>query len=199
MADNNNNDQKITAFQDSVHKEIDDEINYIISHASEERSRIIEQAKDDFLNDSFRRISDETKIIKNKCRHRVSKQSFDSNKAVLEKRNSLIDEFFFSLEKKLKDFTASKEYDNYLAKTLKDINKTQPLYEGVVVHVNNADLTKSSLLGDVKGVRLEASKKIKLGGMTIFYPNEKLYIDLTLDKQLKKERENFTKNPELRL
>lgn len=197
MSDNNN--QKIAAFQDSVLKEIDDKIVHMLANANEERKRIVEKAKDDYLVESFRRVSNETKLIKNACRRRVSKQSFDSERAVLTERNSLIDDFFGGIEKKLKAFAVSSGYADYFKDVLKSANEKMPFYEGVTVQVSPADYAKTALLNDFPALKAESSRKIKIGGMTVYYPNEKLYVDLTLDKQLKKERDGFVNNSELRL
>lgn len=197
MAGIENYNQKIAAFQDSIFTEIDDEIARTLSDANEERKRVIEKAKDDYLNDSFRRVSDETKAIKNACRRRVSKQSFDSNRAVLIERSALIGEFFALLEIKLKNFAKSSDYGAYFKSTLKEADSEKPFYKGVAVQVNPDDFTKEELFEDFPFLLKEASKKIKLGGMAVFYPEENLYIDLTLDKKLKKERDAFVKNSEL--
>ncbi len=191
--------QKISAFQNTVQSEVQDEIRALLKQAETESEKLISTAKDSCLNNSFKKIAEETKIIKTACKRKVSKQSFDSHRAVLNKRTELISEFFKKLEADLLEFTRSGEYKTYLNKKLNGIEEFMPFYDGVVIYVKAADLSNTELFDTEIKNKLTADKKIKIGGLAVYYPKERIYIDQTLDKQIRTEHEGFVKNKEIQL
>lgn len=193
------NTLKIAAFQESVLKEIGEEIDTVIANAEKSRQETAKRTQEELIYASYKQISHESKFIKIRHRKRVSKSSFDAHRGVLAERSRLVDGFFEKLSARLLAFAEGASYRAFFEAALKEAEAVIPFYEGVIVEVGERDYAMFAKNPPEGKFTLKPARKIKLGGPAVFYPKERLYFDLTLDKRLESERKSFVHKSELQI
>jgi len=191
----NDSTKTIENFRSSVFGEVEDIAARIIEQAENEKIALKEKTNDELIVESYNVITRGTREIKSASARRVSKQSFDSYRAVLKRRENILSEFFSVIEKKLDDFSKSEAYVSFVAEKLKLADSERPI-SGTVVYVKPADAQNKALFEGF-AIDIKPSAHIKLGGVNIFYPRDNVWVDLTLDKLLSEEKINFTNKREL--
>ncbi len=191
--------EKLSRFQAEIDKEIKGEIDDILSSAKEKADEILSKADDEFIGDSYQRVSAETRSIQQELNKSVSHKSFEAKREILAYRNKLVDEFFGGISQKVLEFSKSEKYADYMEKAAREVNAAYPFYDGVTAYVKPADRELAEkLLAEYK-VPVEADRSIKLGGITFRYPNENSYVDRTLDESFRKAKDNFANNSAMQL
>ena len=191
--------EKLSRFQAEIDKEIKGEIDDILSSAKEKADEILSKADDEFIGDSYQRVSAETRSIQQELNKSVSHKSFEAKREILAYRNKLVDEFFGGISQKVLEFSKSEKYADYMEKAVREVNAAYPFYDGVTAYVKPADRELAErLLAEYK-VPVEADRSIKLGGITFRYPNENSYVDRTLDESFRKAKDNFANNSAMQL
>ncbi|MCL1822589.1 MAG: hypothetical protein FWG44_00100 [Oscillospiraceae bacterium] len=178
----------------SVIRETDETAAAITECAEKEKMDLINQTCDDCIALSYERVTEGVREIKQTCARRVSKNSFDVFKAILSRREELIEELFTEISDELIRFTESKDYISFTENKLKQADSERPL-KNAVAYIKSEDAGKIKCLG----AEVRISEKIKLGGVNLFYPDEKIWVDLTLDKLLRDERNHFAHKSELEI
>jgi vacuolar-type H+-ATPase subunit E/Vma4 len=191
--------QKIDMFRELVFNDAESVANNTKAKAEQESIRIIEQAEDEFLRDAYYKVSEGSRKIKGDCKRKVSKNSYEAHKAVLAKRNDIINGFFADVQKELSDFADSGKYSTYLINKMLEVNSAIPFYDGVVIQVSPKDKELDIFAKSYSFLTTKVNANIKIGGFKAFYPNEKIFADVTLDRALANEREIFAMKSELRL
>jgi vacuolar-type H+-ATPase subunit E/Vma4 len=191
--------QKIDVFRDVVFNDASSTAENIRIKAEQESVRIVEQAEDEFLRDAYYKVSENTRKIKNECKRKVSKSSYEAHKAVLAKRNEIVNRFFDDVKNELSDFADSGRYSAYLVNKLLEVNSALPFYPGVVIHVAPKDRDLDLFAKSYSFLKTAVNNNIKIGGFKAFYPKEKIFADVTLDRALADARAGFSGKAELRL
>lgn len=191
--------EKLSRFQAEIDKEIKGEIDDILSSAKEKADEILSKADDEFIGDSYQRVSAETRSIQQELNKSVSHKSFEAKREILAYRNKLVDEFFGGISQKVLEFSKSEKYADYMEKAAREVSAAYPFYDGVTAYVKPADRELAErLLAEYK-VPVETDRSIKLGGITFRYPNENSYVDRTLDESFRKAKDNFANNSAMQL
>lgn len=194
------NKDKLTRFEEAVNMEISAEIDNILENAKKQAEEIVTAADSEYSENSSTKISDSTKQIKSKMEHLVSQESFSSEREVLAFRNKLVEDFFAEISGKVIEFSSSVKYEAFLEKLLNELNSEKAFYKGVTVFVKPSDEQKAMQAAKKFNVlEVKTDKMIKLGGVSVFYPNESQYIDKTLDDAFRLQKEKFVNNPEMQL
>ncbi|GHU59024.1 hypothetical protein FACS1894133_4900 [Clostridia bacterium] len=192
--------EKIAAFRDSVRVGIERKISGVVEEAERQSKIIIENAEDQFLRHSYDVINRRSKIIKSVSRRRVATANTEAKRETLKRRNDLVGEFFAGIRANVVEFTKSRGYSTFIEAKLIRVNAEKPVYNWTRIMVREQDLPLAqSLTAKYEGLHAEIDNGIKVGGFILFYPKEKQYIDMTLDKSLQTARENFIYNAELML
>ncbi len=192
-------EEKLSRFQAEIDEEIKGEIDEILTSAKKKADAILAEADDEFIDDSYVKVSTETKAIKQELNKSVSHKSFEANREILAHRNKLVDDFFDGISGKVLEFTKSEKYTDYMKKAAEEANSAYPFYDGVTAYVKPADRELAVKLLDGYKIAVETDKSIKLGGITFRYPEENRYVDRTLDESFRKEKENFVSNSAMQL
>ena len=196
-----NTNEKIAAFRDSVRLGIDGRIAGVVEDAQRQSRIIIDKAEEHLIQHSFDTISRRTKEIKTLNGRRVAAANSDGKRDVLMHRNNMIESFFKDIEARIAEFTADNDkYRDYVARRLKTANEEKPFYNWARILIRGRDKQLvEPLLANYNGLHIEIDGGIRLGGFILFYPKEKQYLDRTLDKQLEYARAGFTYNTELHI
>lgn len=192
-------EEKLSRFQAEIDREIKNEIEEILSAAKKKSDSILAEANNEFIDDSYVQVSSETKTIKQNLNKSVSHRSFEANREILAYRNKLVDDFFTGISDKIKEFTATEKYADFMKKAVEETNAQYPFYKGVIAYVKASDKGKATDILGKYNIYVAADKSIKLGGVTFKYPNENRFIDRTLDEMFAKEKEQFVNNSAMQL
>lgn len=191
---------KILRFEEAVNLEVNAEIEEIIESARKKAEEIISKAESECSYNSEQTVIGKARELKASSELIVSQKSFNAEKQTVIFRNKLVDDFFNEIEKKLTAFVQGDKYKEWLEKALASLSDEKAFYDGVIVYARKADeKTVEELLKAFPAVTVKIDKSIKLGGITVFYPNESQYIDKTIDDAFRQKKEAFVNNPEMQL
>lgn len=198
MADNS---EKIARFEQTVKAQSDSEINAILSEAEKKAADIINKANDDCINSSYETIQKKSKEIRRNYKKKVSQASFMASREIFAYRNKLIEDFFEELHDKLAEFAKTDKYREYLGQLAEEANADKALDSDVTAYVRPEDCNFAAVLFSkiYPQVKVEADRKIELGGITFYYHNDSTYADKTLDIAFAAEKEEFVNNSEMQL
>ena len=191
------NNEKRAQFEEKINAEADAEIEALLSAAKARAEKAISGADEEYLERSYHVVSGETKNIKNRLDHMVSQKSFEASREVFAHRNKLVDDFFNGIAEKLLEYAKTDGYRRNLADILKEVNAQHTFTPQSKAYVRAEDVDTVKKL--YPSLQVEADRKIKLGGVTVYYPEEKIYIDRTFDNTFQEQRTAFADNDFMRL
>ena len=194
------NNARLLRIEEAVNQEVQAEIDEIIEQAKAKADAIISKAESECSYKSEQTVISKARELKTSSDLVVSQKSYNAEKQTVIFRNKLVEDFFSGIEEKLIAFTESGKYKDWLSKAINALNDEKAFYDGVVLYARRTDekiVTELSKAFPV--VSVEADKSIKLGGVTVFYPNEGQYIDKTIDDAFRQQKEAFVNNPEMQL
>lgn len=194
MADNI---EKIACFKEAIDREAQAEIDELLSGARAKSGEIVSRADDEFLEECYSLVSTGTKKIKERMTRLVSQKSFEAGREVIAHRNKIVEDFFEQLRAEIAAFTKTPEYEKMLAKQLSAIKAERDFTAETTAFVRSEDVAAVKKL--YPALAVEADKKIKLGGVNVFYPKDGIYIDKTLDIAYAQQKESFVNNAEMQL
>ncbi len=186
------NIEKIARFEEAINKESEAKAKAVISAAEHRAKESVSSADDVYLEKVYNFVSTETKNIKRKYAKLVSQKEFEASKTVFVHRNRAVEAFFEDMAKEISDFSKTPEYQQDLANLLSEIEKENGFASDTVAYVKAEDAEAVKKL--YPSLNVKADKKIKLGGVTVFYPNKSLYIDKTFDSAFEQQKEEFVNN-----
>ena len=73
----------------------------------------------------------------------------------------------------------------------KKANNEQTFSKDCIINVSRDDKQLAMDIADKYGVGVSVDRNIELGGITVYYPSENIYIDYTLDLALEQQRKAF--------
>lgn len=145
---------------------------------------------------SVRKITDD---FRNSEKKRVSEVCFSEGKKVLIYRNTLVDDFFGRVEKKLRELIETPRYTDYLCACIKKADAFSPLKEGTAVHCRPCDTAALDGLLKEYNCSLKPDESINTGGIIVSYGEKGVLLDLTIEAALENEREKFAALKEMQL
>ena len=189
--------EKTAQFEEKINAVADAEIEALLSAAKARAEKAISGADEKYLEKSYHVVSGETKNIKERLDHTVSQKSFEASREVFAHRNKLVDDFFKGIETKLLEYAKTDDYRQNLADILKEVNAQHAFTSSSKAYVRAEDVDTVKKL--YPSIQVEADRKIKLGGVTVYYPEDKIYIDRTFDNTFQEQRIAFADNDFMRL
>ena len=150
----------------------------IISKAQQQADELTEQAREQY------RRSEDSEIA-------LDRQKTAAHKSVLAHRCELVDSLFDDIRKRLESFVKSSEYAEFMNALAKKANNEQAFSKDCVINVSRDDKQLAMDIADKYGVGVSVDRNIELGGITVYYPSENIYIDYTLDLALEQQRKAF--------
>lgn len=113
-------------------------------------------------------------------------------------RNELTDGIFADAELKIKAFTASPEYPDFLKRSAQ--NLIQTIGSEIVFYIRPCDTVYADALKEIAGnAEIREDGKIRLGGIIATDKNETLRADDTLDSRLSAEKKAFFDNTDFKV
>lgn len=183
---------KAARFKETINTAAEAEINALLDAARAKAAEAVAGADEEYLEENYRLVSGEAKRIKNSLAHEVSRKSFEASREVFAHRNRCIEEFFEELAKEIAEYSKTAGYAEGLKEILLKINEERPFEEKSVIYVKAEDLEKVGKL--YPKLRAEADKNIRLGGASVFYPSDSVYIDKTYDNSFEGQKAEFVNN-----
>lgn len=129
--------------------------------------------------------------IKKEANRRVSEQAVLQKRAyhaALEEKKA---ELFAMVEKKLKDYRNTKEYEDFLIHHIKNA-KAFAKGEDIVIYLAPSDEAKKAKLEQETGIPLEVSGEDFGGGIRAVIASKNILIDESFAGRLRQERDNYS-------
>lgn len=189
--------EKIARFEEAINKAAESEIDKLLSDARKKAEEAVKCADEEYLEKSFHVVSGETKNIERKLQHEVSQREFEASKEVFAHRSKRVNELFEELEKEIAEFAQTSEYEKRLVALTEEIEKENSFDEKTVIYVKPADVEK--LKKHYPKVNVSGDKNIKLGGVSVFYPERSVYADRTFDNAFGEQKAEFVNNKLMQL
>lgn len=188
---------KVAQFEEKINAAADAEIEALLSEAKARAEKAISGADEEYLEKSYHVVSGETKNIKRRLDRMVSQKSFEASREIFAHRNKLVEDFFEGIEKRVLDYVKTDAYRQNLADILKEVNAQHAFTSTTKAYVRDEDVDTVKKL--YPSLQVEADRKIKLGGVTVYYPEDRIYIDRTFDNTFREQKTAFADNDFMRL
>ena len=181
------NVKRTELFFEAVNAQVEAETNAIIRDSEEEKKKIVKKANDTFTKRAYDDVKDNAKKSSGKYALVANKAEFEAHKEILRYRNSLVDKLFSEVEEKLSDFRKTDEYKVFLEKSLENEKKS----DNMIVYLMSDDMKYKDLLAKIVDAEFKVDPSIKLGGISLCYPDETVIVDKTFDTLLGDEKRIF--------
>ena len=188
---------KLVQFEEKINAEADAEIEALLSEARARAEKAVAGADEEYLEKSYHIVSGRTKDMKRRLDHTVSQKSFEASREIFAHRNKLVEDFFDGVARRVLDYVKTDDYRKNLAEILKEVNASHAFTATSKAYVRAEDMDTVKKLYPT--LQVEADKKIKLGGVTVYYPEDKIYIDRTFDNTFEEQKTAFADTDFMRL
>ena len=190
---------KTSNFLKAIDKYAKEQQKEIKLKANEFKIKELQKAEAEVLRDSYHLIQREMANMRKKIDGQVSKAEIENKRKLLEKRREITEDVFKEAKERLKEFTETEDYLNFLLRCSKNIAKVLNVAPDIKLYVKQSDLKFSEELKKAfeKNCEILESKKIKIGGIVGRSLSIGINIDETLDSKLENEREWFAENSKL--
>ncbi|HBH94236.1 MAG TPA: hypothetical protein DDX91_00665 [Ruminococcaceae bacterium] len=189
--------EKIARFEEAINKAADDEIGALLADTKRNAREAVKCADEAYLEECYHTVSSETKNIKRKFAHEISQRKFEAAKEVFAHRSMRVEEFFDRLEEEISDFSKTPEYEKRLIALTEETEKESAFNQNTVIYVKPEDEEK--LKKHFPNVKICADKKIKLGGVLVFFPERSVFADKTFDSAFAEQKAEFVNNKIMQL
>ncbi len=163
----------------------------IISKAQQQADELTEQAREQYRRSEESEIALDRQKTHTLYAKELSKSDFAAHKSVLAHRCELVDSLFDDIRKRLESFVKSGEYAEFMNALAKKANDEQAFSKDCVINVSKDDKQLAKDIADKYGVGVAVDRNIELGGISVYYPSQNIYIDYTLDLALEQQRNAF--------
>lgn len=181
------NSQRTKLFFDAVNAQVEAETNAIIKESEEEKKKIIKKSNDTFTKRAYNDVKDNAKKSSGKYALVANKAEFEAHKDILRYRDTLVQKLFSEVQDKLSEFRKSDEYRAFLEKSLECEEKS----DDMIVYLMADDMKYKDFLTKIADVEFRMDSSIKLGGLSVCYPDKSVIIDKTFDTLLSDEKRIF--------
>ena len=136
--------------------------------------------------------------IKSNAANKASQYESEKRIAFMTLRKELSNSVFDDVMAKLKDFTLTKEYEDFLKRSAESLKEA--IGEEIIFYLRADDIKHKDILQKVvPNSEIRESKKIRFGGIIATDKNETLRADDTLDSRLSMAKDTFFENPEFKI
>lgn len=195
-----NHETKLKRFETAVFEEIETKTAMAESDSKEEFEEKLRESTDRQLQKSYEYIQNETAKIKKNTKRELAKLGLLNKRALINKRNELVESIFSAVEEKIVAFNKTQEYQDFLLDEVEAFAKKYELSD-IEIHIGDIDVNKENYIK--KAYKLPCSivldNNIKLGGFAIKDNVNYKYYDYTLQSKLCDSRDEFILNSEFAL
>ena len=183
--------EKLERFVKSANAEVENKIKLSFEDAEKLSARNLENTENECIYREYERIKLKVKEIDDDYKHRYAKLSLDYKNGMLTHRERLVDSIFKDIEQKLDDFTELPVYQGYL----KNLLRNEEINSEIIVYMSERDVKMyGEELSGIYDCKFEKDDFIKIGGLSIYNPQQQLLIDKTIDTSLAQQRKDFSVN-----
>ncbi len=185
-------DERVSRFLRAIDRHAKRQQNEILQEMEKLEKRELEKAEAEIIEDVKVILRREINGIKNKISVEVSHKELDERRKIAHKRREMMKNVFKESEKRLIEFTKTKEYRDSLVRYTKNIAERLK-GDDVILYVYEEDLKYKQMIEDAFGRKcsLESDKNIKVGGIRGYSKSEGLIADETIDAKLATQEEWF--------
>jgi len=180
--------EKLAKLRDTVLEEAEKEAAELIEPAQRQNNEILKCEEEKLAAEVKEYILSNSVRIKSETGKKIAQVSIDGKKELLCEREKYIRIIFTDVENKLKAFTDSDKYDQYLKRIYMDVADTL----GGITHLQAAPCDVDRMRAIAPNTEITGAKRIRIGGLIA--ENGNLMIDYTFDKKLQTEMDKFTSN-----
>ena len=182
-------EKKLADFSKIILSEAQQQKEQIVSELEKSKRLAVQEKEIELLKDAYEKIQKAVSKYSKEQNERILKQEMDAKKHVLKKREEIIDEVFSEIENRLKAFTLSPEYKDWLISLAKKACGKVGLGK---ITICERDLKyKDDLTAALPGVEITACKDDIIGGLAACCKN--LSVDYTIKEMLSDKRSEFLK------
>jgi vacuolar-type H+-ATPase subunit E/Vma4 len=178
--------EKLAFFSKMAAQEAQAQRQEILTNIEERTNAAIDEITAEAEKQARKRLLSEKGKIEQQKNKEVISAITEAKKSAIDLRNSLVEELFESVAKKLREYTAT---DAYKAKLVSDVIAYAEKYKLVRVYVMERDLSLFDL--NDNAIELIGLKEDFIGGFRILLPEKNAVLDLTYLTRLKEERDDF--------
>ncbi|HKL99014.1 MAG TPA: V-type ATP synthase subunit E [Mobilitalea sp.] len=128
--------------------------------------------------------------IKREKNRKLSHDTLDIKRRVLERTSELTDNVFFDVEKKLAEFMRTPAYQEYLISKIKEANEFAR-NDVITIYINPSDTNLLPELEKATGVKLTVSNRDFFGGIRAVIPSRSILIDYSFITKLAEAKSTF--------
>ncbi len=171
----------------------------MISEAKAKAEAILSEAVTQYeAEDSFL-VENKERLAREKFSKEISHEDFSLKRSVLAYRNELVEGIYSAVSEKLNAYVTGDEYKQYLKNSLVKADKELKISNDCIVYCNKRDTDILTDLVKPYNCAVSQDRAIIYGGISVYYPEKKLYNDLTLDTAFEEQKKEFVNKNELAL
>ena len=178
----------LNRFENRVLFEAEEEKNRLISEVSEILKEKVSAVEMELLSKSYDSIKSEVSNSHRLRQKAISEANFVIKRALIKRREQMIDEIFETLKAKFCDFMKSEEYLPWITAHI-ELTKSFSNGKDMVLYFNSDD--KERLSEALSSYSLIANDTIT-GGFKVLIEERHMLLDYTLDRRLLDSRAEFT-------
>ncbi len=181
---------------DEINRKVDQLIEESNQYFEDEKKRLITEYENEAREETSVYLEQELNELKINVQLKESQAKWKARKDLFIQRQTMVDELFNDISKKLIAYSQSTKYDSWLkdslTKVLEKVSKENP----VVIEYKPIDQPMvERLCKDYQDVvTIESRETIFIGGYIVTYTNLGLEEDNTIDVKLKDQKEWFAIN-----
>ena len=160
----------------------------------EEYSKALQKIKDERYQSALKRAKNTYRIevdyiIREKNR-KLSKESLDIKRRVLERSAEITDSIFREVEQKLREYMKTDSYQEYLIRKIKEA-KEFARGDEIILYINPSDESLIPSLEAKTGLKLTLSNRDFFGGIRAVIPSRTILIDHSFLTKLAETKSTF--------
>lgn len=174
--------EQLQILEDNFHAQRESTIHHFNQEAVEESNLYIEQ---------------ELAELKNNVRQSETQFKWRVKKNLFIRRDELVEGLFEKLRIKLLDYSKTEDYQTKFVDIINQTIKAESLNDGILF-VKESDVEGfKKAFKSLANLKVESTQLIEVGGFILQESNGKMAIEMTLDHQLKVQKEWFFAHSEL--
>lgn len=156
------------------------------------RKKALKVAKEDVLKELYNHTQEEIAELNLKSTRKVAQKESDQRHQLLLRREEITTSIFSQVQKRLKDYTETEQYQKDIIELAKDMASKYPL-DNAMVMVRKEDYFMAAELNKIfsEKCRIMADGDIQIGGLRLMNQSVGIFVDESLDGKLEKQKPWF--------
>lgn len=183
-------DVKLNKFLSEIKREADQQRKQLEaeteSQINSEMSQAEKEISAEFSANTVRRVA----LAQSDVRRSFARRQFEMRGKLLIRRDELCNGLFEQASERIREFTDSDRYSDYIFGSVKEAAKRLDLCT-CTAYLRECDMHFAQKLTDMTDMTVKADAGIILGGIKIVSGDGKLSLNNTFDARLEAERESF--------